>query len=163
MTLVSLIATVGGVGHLRPAPGTWGSLAGLVLGWALASITGWIGLLIGTVIVFYVGRWATDMVTRGTDNHDPSEVVVDEVAGQWIALLPVAIGASMSNSALLDLWPGWIAAFALFRLFDIKKPWIVGHYDRMDTPHGVMMDDICAGAMAAVGVVALAAAAHLVM
>ena len=163
MTLVSLIATVGGVGHLRPAPGTWGSLAGLVLGWALASITGWIGLLIGTVIVFYVGRWATDMVTRGTDNHDPSEVVVDEVAGQWVALLPVAIGASMSNSALLDLWPGWIAAFALFRLFDIKKPWIVGHYDRMDTPHGVMMDDICAGAMAAMGVVALAAAAHLVM
>jgi phosphatidylglycerophosphatase A len=163
MTLVSLIATVGGVGHLRPAPGTWGSLAGLVLGWALASITGWIGLLIGTVIVFYVGRWATDMVTRGTDNHDPSEVVVDEVAGQWVALLPVAIGASMTNSALLDLWPGWIAAFALFRLFDIKKPWIVGHYDRMDTPHGVMMDDICAGAMAAVGVVALAAAAHLVM
>lgn len=163
MTLVSLIATVGGVGHLRPAPGTWGSLAGLVLGWALASITGWIGLLIGTVIVFYIGRWATDMVTRGTDNHDPSEVVVDEVAGQWVALLPVVIGASMSNSALLDLWPGWIAAFALFRLFDIKKPWIVGHYDRMDTPHGVMMDDICAGAMAAVGVVALAAAAHLVM
>jgi phosphatidylglycerophosphatase A len=163
MTLVSLIATVGGVGHLRPAPGTWGSLAGLVLGWALASITGWIGLLIGTVIVFYVGRWATDMVTRGTDNHDPSEVVVDEVAGQWVALLPVVIGASMSNSALLDLWPGWIAAFALFRLFDIKKPWIVGHYDRMDTPHGVMMDDICAGAMAAVGVVALPAAAHLVM
>jgi phosphatidylglycerophosphatase A len=163
MTLVSLIATVGGVGHLRPAPGTWGSLAGLVLGWALASITGWIGLLIGTVIVFYVGRWATDMITRGTDNHDPSEVVVDEVAGQWVALLPVVIGASMSNSALLDLWPGWIAAFALFRLFDIKKPWIVGHYDRMDTPHGVMMDDICAGAMAAVGVVALAAAAHLVM
>ena len=163
MTLVSLIATVGGMGHLRPAPGTWGSLAGLVLGWALASITGWIGLLIGTVIVFYVGRWATDMVTRGTDNHDPSEVVVDEVAGQWVALLPVVIGASMSNSALLDLWPGWIAAFALFRLFDIKKPWIVGHYDRMDTPHGVMMDDICAGAMAAVGVVALAAAAHLVM
>lgn len=163
MTLVSLIATVGGVGHLRPAPGTWGSLAGLVLGWALASITGWIGLLIGTVIVFYVGRWATDMVTRGTDNHDPSEVVVDEVAGQWVALLPVVIGASMSNSALLDLWPGWIAAFALFRLFDIKKPWVVGHYDRMDTPHGVMMDDICAGAMAAVGVVALAAAAHLVM
>ena len=82
MTLVSLIATVGGVGHLRPAPGTWGSLAGLVLGWALASITGWIGLLIGTVIVFYVGRWATDMVTCGTDNHDPSEVVVDEVAGR---------------------------------------------------------------------------------
>lgn len=163
MTLVSLIATVGGVGHLRPAPGTWGSLAGLVLGWALASITGWIGLLIGTVIVFYVGRWATDMITRGTDNHDPSEVVVDEVAGQWVALLPVVIGASMSNSALLDLWPGWIAAFALFRLFDIKKPWIVGHYDRMDTPHGVMMDDICAGAMAAVGVVALAAVAHLVM
>jgi phosphatidylglycerophosphatase A len=163
MTLVSLIATVGGVGHLRPAPGTWGSLAGLVLGWALASITGWIGLLIGTVIVFYVGRWATDMITRGTDNHDPSEVVVDEVAGQWVALLPVVIGASMSNSALLDLWPGWIAAFALFRLFDIKKPWIVGHYDRMDTPHGVMMDDICAGAMAAVGVVALPAAAHLVM
>ena len=163
MTLVSLIATVGGVGHLRPAPGTWGSLAGLVLGWALASITGWIGLLIGTVIVFYVGRWATDMITRGTDNHDPSEVVVDEVAGQWVALLPVVIGASMSNSALLDLWPGWIAAFALFRLFDIKKPWIVGHYDRMDTPQGVMMDDICAGAMAAVGVVALAAAAHLVM
>ncbi|MDG1519304.1 MAG: phosphatidylglycerophosphatase A [Yoonia sp.] len=163
MTLVSLIATVGGMGHLRPAPGTWGSLAGLVLGWALASITGWIGLLIGTVIVFYVGRWATDMVTRGTDNHDPSEVVVDEVAGQWVALLPVVIGASMSNSALLDLWPGWIAAFALFRLFDIKKPWIVGHYDRIDTPHGVMMDDICAGAMAAVGVVALAAAAHLVM
>ncbi len=163
MTLTSIIATVGGVGYLRPAPGTWGSLAGLALAWVVASLTGSVGLIIGTVIVFFIGRWATDMVTMGSDNHDPSEVVIDEVAGQWIAVIPVVIGAAMMNVPLLALWPGWIAAFTLFRLFDITKPWIVGYYDRMDTPHGVMMDDICAGLLAAVGVVALAALAHVIM
>lgn len=163
MTLVSIIATVGGTGYLRPAPGTWGSLAGVVAGFALASFIGWASFIAATIAVFIIGRWSTDMMTRGTDNHDPSEVVIDEVVGQWVALLPVIIGAHVTGAQLIDLWPGWIAAFALFRLFDITKPWIVGYYDRMDTAHGVMMDDICAGAMAAVGVIALGGLAHLVM
>jgi hypothetical protein len=55
-------------------------------------------------------------------HHDPSWVVIDELAGQWIALLPVAIGAEASGAAPSDLWPGWLAAFLLFRLFDVWKP-----------------------------------------
>lgn len=155
-----LIATFFYVGHLRPAPGTWGSLAALPVAYAVALLTGFWGLLIASVIVFYIGLWATREDTRGKANHDPSEIVIDEVAGQWIALLPVVYGANMMNADLLALWPGWVAAFALFRLFDITKPSLVGWADRRDDAMGVMLDDVIAGIFAALGVVVLAAVAH---
>ena len=90
-------------------------------------------------------------------------MVIDEVAGQWVALFPVAFGAVHAGVSYGALWPGWVAAFVLFRLFDIWKPGPVGWADRQQGASGVMMDDIIAGLMAALGVVVLAALAHGVM
>lgn len=158
-----LIATFLYVGHLKPAPGTWGSLAALPAAFLVAQWAGFFGLLFATVIVCVVGYWATLEETRGKADHDPSEIVIDEVAGQWIALLPVVYGANMMQADLLSLYPGWIAAFALFRLFDITKPSLVGWADRRNDAMGVMLDDVIAGVFAGVGVIVLAAVAHGVM
>jgi phosphatidylglycerophosphatase A len=101
--------------------------------------------------------------TRGKADHDPSEIVIDEVAGQWIALLPVMIGASHAGASVLALWPGWVLAFAAFRLFDITKPGPVGWADRQQGPLGVMLDDVIAGIMAALFVGLGAWLAHQVI
>ncbi len=158
--MTHLIATFFYVGHLRPAPGTWGSLAALPAALAIYLIAGPWGLVLGAVLSYALGVWATGVETKGKDNHDPSEIVIDEVCGQWIALLPVAFGASAAGVAITDLWPGWIAAFALFRLFDITKWGPIGWADRMHGPTGVMLDDVIAGIFAAIGVTGLAALAH---
>ncbi len=163
MTVTALIATFGGVGHLRPAPGTWGSLAALPVGWALHALGGPMLLALGVVLAFAAGWWATAVETRGQDDHDPSEIVIDEVAGQWLAFLPVSVGATHAGAALTALWPGWIAAFVLFRLFDIWKPGPVGWADRQGGPLGVMLDDVIAGVFAALGVMALAGLSHGVL
>lgn len=162
MTISAMIATVGGVGYVRPAPGTWGSLAALPLGWALHQIGGWILLLIAIVVIFALGWWATAEETRGKTDHDPSEIVVDEVVGQWIALLPLSYGAAFAGADILALYPGWIAAFIGFRAFDILKPGPVGWADRRGDALGVMLDDVIAGVFAAIVVVILATLAHLV-
>lgn len=144
-----LIATFGKVGHLRPAPGTWGSLAALPVGWALYMLGGVPLFSAAIILAFASGWWATTLETKGKDDHDPSEIVIDEVVGQWIALLPVMIGASHSGAGLLALWPGWLTAFVAFRLFDITKPGPVGWADRQHGPLGVMLDDVIAGILAA--------------
>ena len=154
------IGTVCGVGNLRPAPGTWGSAAALPLAWLVHVLGGFPLLLIAILCAFAAGWWATAQITAGSDDHDPSEVVIDEVAGQWIALLPLSYAASTRGLDILDLWPGWVSAFVLFRLFDIWKPWLVGKADRRGDALGVMLDDVIAGAFAAIGVMALAALAH---
>ena len=163
MRINHLIATVGGVGYLRPAPGTWGSAAALPLAWLLHVLGGpWL-LAIGVIASFFMGLWATVQDSEGKDDHDPSEIVIDELAGQWIAFLPVSIGAAHAGAALTALWPGWIAAFLLFRLFDIWKPGPVGWADRRGDAMGVMLDDVIAGVFAAIGVMALAALSHGVL
>ena len=154
------IATVLGVGYLKPAPGTWGSLAALPMFWALHQLGGWPLALASTFGVVFVGVWAIRRETEGKDNHDPSEIVIDEVAGQWIALLPVSIGAAAAGSDVLALYPGWISAFILFRLFDIWKPGPVGWADRKNTAWGVMLDDVFAGILAAIGTLLLAGLSH---
>jgi phosphatidylglycerophosphatase A len=158
-----LIATFFGVGYLRPAPGTWGSLAALPVAYAVLSIGGFWLLVNLTFFVFMSGWIATRDMTRDQEDHDPSYIVVDEVVGQWIALFPVAYGASRMSADQLALYPGWIAAFVLFRLFDIWKPWLVGRADARGDALGVMLDDVIAGVFAAIGVAALAALFHLVL
>lgn len=158
--LSHFIATVGYSGHLRPAPGTWGSLAALPLAWIVLVLGGFWLLAVGIIVLFFIGIWATAEVTRGREDHDPSEVVVDELVGQWIALLPVAIGATHAGVPFTALWPGWIAAFILFRLFDIFKPGPIGWADRRNDALGVMLDDVIAGIFAAFGVALLAWVSH---
>jgi phosphatidylglycerophosphatase A len=164
--LFRMISTVAGVGLLRPAPGTWGSLIAL----PLALIIHWVGqlsfggfsfLVLATGLVFAMGLIAIRGLDGPAHVPDRPEYVVDEVVGQWIALWPVSLGAVMTESHVIALWPGWIAAFVLFRLFDIWKPSIIGRADRRGDAMGVMLDDVLAGVFAAIGVIVLAVAAHV--
>jgi phosphatidylglycerophosphatase A len=161
MTFTRAIATLFGLGYLRPGPGTWASAAALPLLWAVHVLGGFAAVALGTLAVTAIGWWAVARETADADDKDPSEIVVDELAGQWLALWPVSAGAMMSGAPVLALWPGWIAGFALFRLFDILKPGPVGWADRRQGAAGVMLDDLIAGLLAAIGTVALAALFHL--
>lgn len=161
--LPQLICTVFGVGYLRAGPGTWGALAALPMAWALHVLGGAILLSVACALVFGLGWWATARMTAGAESHDPSEIVIDEVVGQWIALLPLSIAASTRGMDITAMWPGWVSAFLLFRLFDITKPWLVGRADAREDALGVMLDDVVAGVFAALGVLALAAFAHGVL
>lgn len=158
------IATFFYSGLSPKAPGTFGSLAALPCGWVIHGLTGFPGLLIAAILVFFLGWWATANVTRGQQDHDPGEIVIDEVVGQWIALFPLSFGLWQSGAApWLFPYPGWIAAFLFFRLFDIWKPWPVSWADRKNTALGVMLDDVLAGIMAAIVVALLAGIAHGIM
>ena len=140
-----LIATVGGIGHLPVAPGTWASLFALPCAWIIVQETGSMGLYIATLIVFCVGVWASDYLERKTGNKDPGHIVIDEVAGQWLAILAIE-----PNLILYG------AGFVLFRLADIFKPWPVSWAERLPGGYGVMIDDILAGLYAGIGVYLLA-------
>ncbi|RME13968.1 MAG: phosphatidylglycerophosphatase A [Alphaproteobacteria bacterium] len=159
----TLIVTFFGAGYLRPASGTWGSLAALPFVWALHVLGGpWL-LALAIVAAFALGTRATGAYIAGSSVKDPSEVVIDEVVGMWIAMLPVSIGAAAVGAEILRLFPGWIAAFFLFRLFDVLKPGPIGRADRRGDALGVMLDDVLAGVAAGLVTVALAALSHLVL
>ncbi len=159
----TITATVFYVGYMKPAPGTWGSLAALPLGWLIYEIGGVWLFAVAIALGYAKGYVATKVMTEGADNHDPSEIVIDEVVGQWIALLPVLVGAAHAGVSVFELWPGWLAAFALFRLFDITKPGPVGWADRKDNATGVMLDDVIAGILAAICVLVMAGLWHGVL
>jgi phosphatidylglycerophosphatase A len=133
------VATFFGSGLLRPASGTWGSLAALPVGYALHAMAGFGGLVVGAGIAYALGMWASDIWLQHDDNQDPSAIVIDEVAGLWLAL--AFVPATLA---------GWAAAFLLFRFFDIVKPWPVSWADtKLKGAEGVMADDILAGCMSA--------------
>ena len=131
------MATLGPIGRMRPAPGSWGSAAALLAGVALVSAGAWL-LEIAVVIVCILGVAASQRYEEATGRKDASEVVIDEVAGQWIALLVVPLD-----------WRWVLAAFIFFRLFDIIKPGPVRMAEALPGGWGVMADDIVAGVMAA--------------
>lgn len=158
--LATLTATVFYVGYLKPASGTWGSLAALPLAWLVFQAGGMTLFFLAIIAAYTGGYFATKWMIDGADNHDPSEIVIDEVVGQWIALAPIMIGASITGAAVTALWPGWVAAFVLFRLFDITKLGPIGWADRKDNATGVMLDDVIAGLFAALCVIVLAGVAH---
>ena len=160
--MTHLIATVLYIGHLRPFPGTWASLAALPAALGLHALGGPLLLALAVLAAFASGWWATALETNGKDDPDPSEIVIDEVAGQWLAFLPVSIGAAHAGAALTALWPGWITAFVAFRLFDIWKPGPIGWADRRGDALGVMLDDLLAGIAAAACVMLGAWLAHSV-
>jgi phosphatidylglycerophosphatase A len=143
--LATVLATWFGVGLIPIASGTWGSLAALPFAWVLLDFGGWQWLLGAGVIATLVGIWATGRYAEDRDLKDPSPCVIDEVAGQWITLVPAA----------LDPVHFAIGFFA-FRLFDIWKPWPARWADRdLDGGVGIMLDDVFAGIYAA-GVLVLA-------
>ena len=134
-----------GSGMLRPAPGTWGSVVGLILAYVMVHLgTDPIELSFWCLGLSIIGAKAIDFVHMETGIKDAPEVVVDEVVGQWIALLPVVALAQGNMLA-------WLAAFVLFRAFDIMKPWPINVIDRSTTNGaGVILDDVVAGLVTAV-------------
>ena len=156
-----LIATWFGAGDMRPAPGTWGSAVAVALG----VVIHWIGsfplLALATVAVTALGFWAVAHYTAGMEDPDRSEIVIDEVAGQWLALLFPSYGFWHAGLPSTEFpWPGWLAAFLFFRLFDIWKPSIIGRADRESGTMGVMMDDLWAGVFAGISVMICAGIYH---
>ena len=132
-----MLATLGPVGFFKPAPGSWGSAAAVVLAAILAMLSPWL-LEIATLLVCLLGVLAAGRHQTVTSRHDAPEVVIDEVAGQWIALLAVPLD-----------WRWYLLAFLLFRLFDIVKPGPVRMAENLPGGIGVMADDIVAGVLAA--------------
>jgi phosphatidylglycerophosphatase A len=134
----TLIATFFGMGRMKPGPGTWGSLATLLL-WAAISrglpgpavVPGNIALA-GLAVA--VGIPAATQVARASGLKDPQFVVIDETAGQLITL----IGAPLA-------WKSFLAGFILFRTFDIVKPWPVRQLEKLPAGTGIVVDDVAAG------------------
>jgi phosphatidylglycerophosphatase A len=134
-----LLATWFGCGLLPWVPGTWGSLAALPLAWLIVYFSGTAGLLIAAAIVFAVGCWASNIVEHSSGTKDARFIVIDEVAGQFLALAP---------APLMPL--PYIAGFLLFRFFDITKPFPIRWIERnFPGGFGVMADDIGAAIYAA--------------
>lgn len=153
-----------GAGLLRPAPGTWGSAVAVALGLILHRIGHFPLLALATLAVTALGFWAVAHHTAGMADPDRSEIVIDEVAGQWLALCFPSAGFFVAGlPAETFPWPGWVAAFLFFRLFDIWKPWLVGRADRRKDARGVMEDDLWAGLFAGIATMVAAGIAHGVL
>lgn len=134
-----LAATLFGIGLLPKAPGTWGSLAALPGAWALLAVGGAPALALGAALVSVLGIWAAGRYAAALGREDPGACIIDEVAGQWIALLPAGLDPV-----------GFLVGFLAFRAFDIVKPWPVGWADRtLPGGFGIMADDLLAGCYAA--------------
>lgn len=162
MTLPRLLTTWFGTGLLRPAPGTWGSAVAVLLGLLIDRYLGFPTFAALTLLVTGLGFWACKAELADRPGEDPSEIVIDEVAGQWLALLlPSAAFYFGPGSDGWLPWPAPLGAFLFFRLFDIWKPWLVGRADRRGDAAGVMIDDLWAGLFAALAVLASGAAYHL--
>lgn len=134
-----------GAGLLPRAPGTWGSLVALAMAVPILEFHGPMGLAIAIVIVMITGIWASELHQQISGGHDRGEVVIDEVVGQWITLLPLGF-FTVTRWQGVDL----LLAFLLFRGFDIFKPWPIDILDRrLQGGRGVMLDDVAAGLFAA--------------
>jgi phosphatidylglycerophosphatase A len=163
MSLSRLLSVWFGAGLLRPAPGTWGSLVAIVMAMFIDRYLGFPALVLATAAVTALGFWACGRELAGRPGDDPSEIVIDEVAGQWLAFLFVAVAFWWRGYDGFLPWPAPVAAFGFFRLFDIWKPWAVGRADRRGDAAGVMLDDLWAGLYAGLASVLAAGVAHGLM
>ncbi len=150
MKLSEAIATLCGIGRARIAPGTVASLAALALAWPIALAGGHYGLAVAAAVASVLGTWGCERYARETGRDDPSECVVDELAGQWIACA----------FAPVSLW-AFALAFVLFRALDIAKPWPISRLEDIPGGIGIMADDLAAGLIAG-GIIAALAHAGLV-
>ncbi len=134
----TLVATFFGAGRLHPGPGTWGSASAVLLWAALAHVinpTYRTPVVIAlAILVTLVGIPAATQVARASGTKDPQFVVIDEVAGQLIALIAAPL-----------TWKTFLAGFILFRAFDIIKPPPVRQLERLPEGTGIVLDDVAAG------------------
>jgi phosphatidylglycerophosphatase A len=138
-----LTATFFGLGYLKPGPGTWGSLTTVLL-WALVSsrlgsdVRVW-ATLGAAMAVTAIGIPAATITARAYAVKDPQFVVIDEVAGQLVALVAVPLA-----------WKTFLAGFILFRIFDMWKPFPIRRLERLPEGTGIVVDDLAAGVYALV-------------
>ena len=135
--LSKLLATWFGCGYFPVGPGTVGSAAALIIAWAIDQWLRWPPLAFAAlaVILTPLGMWAADRCARDVGAKDPGMIVIDEVLGQWLTL---------AGAATLT-WKSWLAAFVLFRLFDIVKPPPVRQLEQLPGGMGIVADDLMAG------------------
>ncbi len=139
--LANYFSTVLKIGYLPLAPGTWGSLAALACWYLFLPSISSITFIVLIIIIFVLGIYTSSITESELDKKDPSVIVVDEWVGQWIALM-----------FLPKSFEWGIVAFALFRLFDIWKPYPINRLDDIKGGFGIMLDDVLAGIYALIGV-----------
>ena len=153
--LNNIFATWFYLGYIKKAPGTWGSLGGLVFIYILflhwhESFGHNISLLqygCFTLALFLLGVLSANKFDKDKNTHDSKMIVIDEVVGMMITLLPlVAVFQNSETSLLLSGWMQPVIGFALFRFFDVVKPWPISFIDqKVKGGFGVMLDDVLAG------------------
>ena len=154
--LSKFISTFFYVGFLRPAPGTWGSIAGVISAYTFLQLTNFLAFCFLLIFFILIGFWTTKKyIEQNPETSDPSEVVIDEVIGQWIAILPIGYIFQLEQTNTENLWIFWLWAFVSFRFFDIVKLGLVGWADKLGGALGVILDDILAGVAAAITLTAL--------
>ncbi len=142
------LATWFGSGKSPVVPGTVGSFCSLPLAYAV-SFGGAVGVLLGALLVFFIGWRATGVALKTAPKHDPGYIVIDETVGQVLTFFCVAQMGVLSP--LIMFW-----GFVLFRFFDIVKIWPASFFDRhVSNAFGVMMDDVVAGLYAALALYGL--------
>ena len=149
-TIALAVATVGGVGYVPFAPGTFGSAAGVLVWWLLGPSP--LVQALAIVVVFAVGVWSGGVCEGHFCTTDPGHVVIDEVAGMLITLFLVPVG-----------WGGALLAFLIFRLADVVKPYPANRLEELHGGLGVMADDCMAAIYANLALRALLALAARVM
>ena len=143
--LLAQCATLGPIGTL-PAPGTMGSLAAIILGAGITITLGLGGLVVAIIIATILGFPAANAHYRTTGIKDSGSVVIDEVVGQWLPLLVIPVPPLLNTDYIIML----VAAFVLFRVFDIVKIGLVKKAENLPGAAGVIADDIVAGIMAGI-------------
>jgi phosphatidylglycerophosphatase A len=144
-------ATGAGAGFAPVAPGTFGAAEGVLLflifnavarnTFAIPPLWSVVALVVVNIALFALGVWASNRAIYATGVKDPSVVVIDEISGQLIAMTPLIFAPSLA---------GIFVSFALFRFFDIFKPYPIRHLESLDGGLGVMADDALAGVYAAI-------------
>ncbi len=147
LSAAGALATVGGLGDRLPAPGTTvGSLAALL---AFAAVTLAAPSVVGPaaaatlVLLVPAAIWACGAEAARRGESDPGAIVLDEVAGQWLALTLLALGAGRAARPV-----DWALSFVLFRLLDVTKPWPIRRLERLPGGWGIVADDLAAGLVA---------------
>jgi phosphatidylglycerophosphatase A len=145
MTLQKLFLTFGGAGLSPKAPGTVGTLASLPVGVAVLYSFGMETLFMLTLAITVIGIFEINKYEKLTGVHDQQEIVIDEAAGMWLALM-IALSSAVTMTYPYAEVLAIVLSFAAFRLFDIWKPSTIGWIDReLKGGLGVMLDDVLAG------------------
>ena len=141
------VATLGGIGMLPKAPGTFGSIAAWVIFVYLSHFISMINMLILTILFFILSIWICNKASKDLENKDHKSIVIDELVGMWIALLPVLVIANSQYERTIYA----LAALIFFRLFDILKPFPISYFDKnYKNGFGIVIDDAISGLIATI-------------